>query len=87
MNLLLIYNHYPTRTLVKFLPVSSNVSANVAEVAFTSGIDMVGSVKNAAIGVDPLGKISNCSPSLVSNWVSPEAANAIPRAPPTKSIY
>ena len=47
---------------------------------------MVGSVKNAAIGVVPFGKISNWVPSLVRICVSPDAAKAIPRAPPTKSI-
>ena len=56
----------------------------MAEVTFTSGKDMVGSVKKAAIGVEPLGKISNWASSRVNNWVSPDAANAIPSAPPTK---
>ena len=45
---------------------------------------MVGSVKKAAIGVEPLGKISNWASSRVNIWVSPDAANAIPSAPPTK---
>ena len=45
--------------IILLLPASSRVSANVADVAFTSGIDSVGAFKNAAIGVEPLGKISN----------------------------
>ena len=68
------------------LPLLSPVSANEAEVALTSGIDMVGAVKNAAIGVEPSGKISNGVPSLVRICVNPEAANAIPSAPPTRKI-
>ena len=48
------------------LPVSSPVSAKVTEVALTSGIELVGASKNAAIGIEPFGKISNCVPSLVN---------------------
>ena len=66
------------------LPGSSRVSANVAEVALTSGINLVGDVKNAAIGVEPLGNISNSSLSRVNICVNPDAAKAIPNAPPTK---
>ena len=59
------FKYHLQRRLVSYgtiykLPESSPVSANVAEVALTSGIDVVGAVKKAAIGVEPLGKISNC---------------------------
>ena len=66
------------------LPESSPVSAKVAEVALTSGINLVGDVKNAAIGVEPFGNISNCSLSRVNSCVNPDVAKAIPKAPPTK---
>ena len=66
------------------LPASFPVSANVAEVALTLGINRVGAVKNAAIGVEPFGYISNCWLSLINIWLKPDAAKAIPSAPPTK---